>query len=79
MSTKFKRILFDYDGTILIHKSEEQGAKIAKALGLNDEQTKVFSLQLADFFENQKYYYRNGNFDCSSHSRDCAVRIHLSR
>lgn len=59
MSTKFKRILFDYDGTILIHKSEEQGEKIAKALGLNEEQSKIFSAQLANFFENQKYYYKN--------------------
>lgn len=58
MSTKFKRILFDYDGTILIHKSEEQGEKIAKELGLDEEQTKIFSTQLADFFANQKYYYK---------------------
>lgn len=58
MSTKFKRILFDYDGTILIHNNEEQGKIIAKALGLDDEQTKVFSDQLLYFFENQKYYYK---------------------
>lgn len=58
MSTKFKRLLFDYDGTILIHKSEEQGEKIAKILGLDNYQTEIFSSQLADFFANQKYYYK---------------------
>lgn len=58
MSIKFKRILFDYDGTILIHKNEEQGERIAKVLGLDENQTKIFSVQLADFFANQKYYYK---------------------
>jgi FMN phosphatase YigB (HAD superfamily) len=59
MSTKFKRVLFDYDGTILIHKSEEQGKLIASDLGLNEEQSEVFAHQLDYFFHNQKYFYIN--------------------
>ena len=59
MSTKFKRVLFDYDGTILIHKSEEQGKSIAADLGLNKEQSEVFAAQLDYFFHNQKFFYTN--------------------
>lgn len=57
MSTKFKRVLFDYDGTILIHKSDEQGIAIASDLGLTEEQSLVFSKQLDYFFHNQKFFY----------------------
>ena len=58
MGTKFNRILFDYDGTILIHDDEEQGKMIAKALGLDEEEKQIFSSQLLDFFANQKYFYK---------------------
>jgi len=84
MSTKFKRILFDYDGTILIHKSEEQGEKIAKALGLNESQTKIFSMQLADFFANQKYYYKgkivtyNVYYSALAHYMPCVYEFGLT-
>ncbi len=59
MCTKFKRVLFDYDGTILIHKSEMQGKSIGEALGLNEEQCEVFARQLDYFFNNQKFFYIN--------------------
>ena len=59
MCTKFKRVLFDYDGTILIHKSEMQGKSIGEALGLNEEQCEVFAKQLDYFFHNQKFFYMN--------------------
>ena len=58
MSTKFKRILFDYDGTILMHNNEEEGIRVAEALGLDEEQIKIFADQLMDFFANQKFYYK---------------------
>ncbi len=57
MSTVFKRILFDYDGTILIHKAGEQGASIGKSLGLNETQSTILSAQLENFFANQNRYY----------------------
>ena len=59
MCTKFKRVLFDYDGTILIHKSEMQGKSIGESLGLNEEQCEVFARQLDYFFQNQKFFYMN--------------------
>ena len=59
MCTKFKRVLFDYDGTILIHKSEEQGKSIAEDLNLTGEQIDVFAKQLDNFFHNQKFFYNN--------------------
>lgn len=57
MSTKFNRILFDYDGTVLIHQKNEEGEMIGKALGLDEEQRKVFSKELAYFFWKQNRYF----------------------
>lgn len=61
MSTKFNRILFDYDGTILIHDKENEGEQIAKILGLDEEQIPEFSKRLEYLFSTSygKQYYSN--------------------
>lgn len=50
MSTKFKRILFDYDGTLIIHNKETEGAVIADLLKINPEKREVFIEQLNYLF-----------------------------
>ena len=69
MNTKFSRILFDYDGTLIIHDKENEGKQIAKLLGLNEWQTIEFEKRLKDYLENhfvlhnvkitRKAYYAN--------------------
>ena len=59
MTTKFNRILFDYDGTLIIHGLEDQGKQFSRILGLAEEQIPEFERRLRIFFENpdiRKYY-----------------------
>lgn len=50
MTTNFNRVLFDYDGTILIHDKENEAYEIGKYLGFDDEQILIFEEQLHKFF-----------------------------
>ena len=59
MTTTINRILFDYDGTLIIHDKENEGRQVAKLLGLSGDQIPEFERRLAVFFE--EYYVVN---DC---------------
>lgn len=50
MTTNFNRVLFDYDGTILIHDKENEAYEIGKVLGFDAEQILIFESQLKNFF-----------------------------
>lgn len=52
MNTRFSRILFDYDGTLIIHDKENEGKQVAKLLGFNEWQTIEFEKRLKDYLEN---------------------------
>lgn len=54
MNTKFGRILFDYDGTLIIHDKENEGKQVAKLLNLGEWQTLEFEKRLRDYFT---YHY----------------------
>ena len=57
MNTKFKRVLFDFDGTILLHDAEEGIEEIGKVLKLYGVKRKIFMKQLLHFFNNSEIYY----------------------
>lgn len=66
MSTKFRRILFDYDGTLIIHNKETEGTVIADLLGINPEKREMFIERLnylfasaygRDLYKNRKMTY----------------------
>lgn len=59
MITTINRILFDYDGTLIIHDKENEGRQVAKLLGIHEDQIPEFEGRLAVYFE--KYYVVN---DC---------------
>lgn len=69
MNTRFGRILFDYDGTLIIHDKVNEGMQVANLLGFNEEQIIEFKKRLKVYFEkffvikNRKItydlYYRN--------------------
>ena len=50
MSTRFERILFDLDGTIVIHDKVKQGFQIAEILGLPQEYKEGFAKRLSSLF-----------------------------
>ena len=50
MITKFNRILFDYDGTLLIHDTETQCIQMARILNVKPELEQEFSSRLKNFF-----------------------------
>lgn len=52
MNTKIDRVLFDYDGTLIIHDAENEAMQVASILGLGREQIGEFKIRLADFFQN---------------------------
>lgn len=52
MNTRFNRILFDYDGTLIIHDKENEGRQVAKLLGFDKWQTMEFERRLKDYLEN---------------------------
>lgn len=52
MNTRFSRILFDYDGTLIIHDKENEGRRVAKLLGLDEWQTIEFEKRLRNYFQN---------------------------
>lgn len=52
MNTRFSRILFDYDGTLIIHDKLNEGRQVGSLLGLNEEKMIEFEKRLKDFFEN---------------------------
>lgn len=69
MNTRFSRILFDYDGTLIIHDKENEGRQVAKLLGLDEWQAIEFEKRLRDYLENhfvlhnvkitRQAYYKN--------------------
>ena len=52
MNTKINRVLFDYDGTLIIHDKENEAKQVAAILGLSLEQLPEFEKRLGLFFEN---------------------------
>ena len=52
MNTRFSRILFDYDGTLIIHDKENEGKQVSKLLGFDAWQTSEFEKRLKDYLEN---------------------------
>lgn len=52
MNTRFGRILFDYDGTLIIHDKENEGKQVAKLLNFDEWQTSEFEKRLKDYLEN---------------------------
>ena len=52
MNTRFSRILFDYDGTLILHDKENEGRQVAKLLGFTEWQTIEFEKRLRDYLEN---------------------------
>lgn len=61
MTTRFNRILFDYDGTLIIHDKENEGRQIAENLNLPEELIAEFVKRLNLFFETScgRQYYTN--------------------
>lgn len=51
MTTKIDRVLFDYDGTLIIHDKENEGKQVGSLLGLKEEQMPEFERRLGIFFE----------------------------
>ena len=54
MITTINRILFDYDGTLIIHDKENEGRKIASMLDIPEKKLPEFNRRLDLFF--RKYY-----------------------
>ena len=52
MNTRISRILFDYDGTLIIHDKENEGRQVSKLLGFDEWQTLEFEKRLKDYLEN---------------------------
>lgn len=61
MTTKFNRILFDYDGTLIVHDKENEGKLIGQMLNLPEEQIEEFVKRIDHFFGTAygKRYYAN--------------------
>jgi len=51
VNTKFKRILFDYDGTLIIHDKQTEGEIIANLLNIPKEKVPYFVKRLNYLFE----------------------------
>ncbi len=54
MNTRFNRILFDYDGTLIIHDKANEATNVAKLIGLDEFYMPEFSRRLNEFFH--KHY-----------------------
>ena len=52
MITNFKRILFDFDGTLIIHNKENEVRDFATLLNINEEYFPMFERDISNFFEN---------------------------
>jgi len=52
VNTKFSRILFDYDGTLIIHDKENEARQVANLLNFDEWQTQEFEKRLKDYLEN---------------------------
>lgn len=50
MTTKFNRILFDYDGTLILHDKENEGRQIAEILNISEDKIPEFSRRLKCYF-----------------------------
>lgn len=50
MTTRFNRVLFDYDGTLIIHDKENQGMRVAEILKIHEEQKEEFVKRLTKLF-----------------------------
>lgn len=50
MTTRFNRILFDYDGTLIIHDKQKQSKRIAEMLKISEEKMPVFVERLDELF-----------------------------
>lgn len=61
MTTKFDRILFDYDGTLILHDKETEGKGIADWLDIPSELVPVFDKRLTYYFESScgRVYYKD--------------------
>ena len=61
MTTKFNRILFDYDCTLILHDKETEGEIIAKLLNIPEEKIPYFVVRLNYLFEISygRQYYAN--------------------
>lgn len=61
MTTKINRILFDYDGTLIIHDKEGEGEVIAKLLNIPKEKTEEFNRRLKNLFQTSygRQHYQN--------------------
>lgn len=51
MNTNINRVLFDYDGTLIIHDKENEAKQLADILGLSDKQRPLLKERLHTFFE----------------------------
>ncbi len=51
MNTRVSRILFDYDGTLIIHDKQNEGEQIATLLGIPKCQVEDFEARLAKYFQ----------------------------
>lgn len=52
MNTKIDRVLFDYDGTLIIHDAENEARRVADILSIDEEQIPEFKKRLSIFFTN---------------------------
>lgn len=61
MSTNFNRIIFDYDGTLVIHDKENEGRQIAEILNIPEEKIPEFSRRLEHLFKTSygRCYYKD--------------------
>ena len=50
MTTNINRVLFDYDGTLIIHDAENEGRRVVNMLGAGEEQINEFEKRLSIFF-----------------------------
>ena len=61
MNTRLNRILFDFDGTLILHNKQNEGMEIATLLDIPIELQPEFSRRLQNFFsssQNKKYFSR---------------------
>ena len=52
---KFRRIVFDFDGTLIIHDKKEEAIQIARILNIKEELIPEFKRRLDSFFLSETY------------------------